>query len=290
MKISLCTITFRHHLLSLEQIADWASRNGFQGIEIWGVHARNTPFASGHDGRWLAAFGLHVPMISDYLPLEQHDALTHRTTDVLHQARRWGSDNIRTFAGNGSSATMPPDERAHITSALRRVCAQVADQGCYLLIETHPGTLADTLSSTIQLVEQVDHPALAINFDALHVWEGGDDPAEAHKILRPKIRNYHFKNIASRAELPVFAPDNIYNAAGSRQGIVPLFDGAMPYDALLSDLKDAPDVPVSLEWFGGDVFNTLKRDCAALRHMMSPGETHQLLHASQGKSHVISLL
>ncbi len=280
MKISLCTITFRHHLLSLEQIADWASRNGFQGIEIWGAHAQNIPFASGYDGRWLAAFGLQVPMISDYLPLEQPDALTPKTTAVLHQARRWGSNNIRTFAGKVGSAAISVEDRAQITGALRQACAQIADQGCYLLIETHPGTLADTLASTIQLVEEVDHPALAINFDALHVWEGGDDPVAAHQILRPKVRNYHFKNIADRSELPVFAPDNIYNAAGSRQGIVPLFDGAMPYDALLDDLKDRPDAPVSLEWFGADVFNTLKRDCDALRRMMSTRPTSQLQHAS----------
>ena len=280
MNISLCTITFRHHLLSLEQIADWASRNGFQGVEIWGAHAQNIPFASGYDGRWLAAFGLGVPMISDYLPLENPDALAPKTAAVLHQARRWGSDNIRTFAGKTGSAAICAEDRAQITGALRAACAQIADQGCYLLIETHPGTLADTLASTIQLVEEVDHPALAINFDALHIWEGGDDPVEAHNVLRPKIRNYHFKNIADRAELPVFAPDNIYNAAGSREGIVPLFEGEMPYDGLLADLKDTSDVPISLEWFGGDVFNTLKRDCAALRRMMSADTIPQLQHAS----------
>ena len=39
MKVSLCTITFRHHLLSIEDIANWARCNGFQGIELWGAHA-----------------------------------------------------------------------------------------------------------------------------------------------------------------------------------------------------------------------------------------------------------
>ncbi|TIL53510.1 MAG: sugar phosphate isomerase/epimerase, partial [Mesorhizobium sp.] len=41
MRLSLCTITFRHHLLSLEDIARWAEANDFQGIELWGAHARN---------------------------------------------------------------------------------------------------------------------------------------------------------------------------------------------------------------------------------------------------------
>ncbi|MEP5758840.1 MAG: sugar phosphate isomerase/epimerase [Litoreibacter sp.] len=276
MKISLCTITFRHHLVSLEQIADWASRNGFQGIEIWGAHARHIPFASGYDARWLAGFGLSVPMVSDYLPLENPQAVGQKTKAVLDQARRWGTTNIRTFAGNMASHTADVDERAQITATLKQACIQVSEQGCNLLIETHPGTLADTLASTLQLVEEVDHPALGINFDALHVWEGGDDPVAARKVLHPKIRNYHLKNITHKNELPVFAPNNIYNAAGSRQGIVPLFDGAMDYGPLLNDLQDEPDAQISLEWFGGDVFNTLKVDCAALHRVMSKTDTSQL--------------
>lgn len=177
MNISLCTITFRHHLISLEQIADWASRNGFQGIEIWGAHTRHIPYANGYDARWLAGFGLHVPMVSDYLPLHQPDDLQSKTAAALDQARRWGTFNIRTFAGPAASADTPEPERATITQALRFACERVADQGRYLLIETHPGTLADTLASTVRLLDEVDHPALAVNFDALHVWEGGMIPA-----------------------------------------------------------------------------------------------------------------
>ncbi|MBY5934973.1 sugar phosphate isomerase/epimerase [Tateyamaria omphalii] len=273
MKISLCTITFRHHLVSLEQIADWASRNGFHGIEIWGAHARHIPFATGHDARWLAGFGLRVPMVSDYLPLDRPDALHRKTAAALDQARRWGTNNIRTFVGrNGSDDTSDPD-RADLTKALRDACAQAAEQDAYLLVETHPGTLADTLASTVRLLEEVDHAALAVNFDALHVWEGGDDPRTARQVLRPKIRNYHFKNIASRSALPVFAPNNIYDAAGSRDGIVPLLDGEMDYGPLLRDLAEEPDASVSLEWFGSDVFNTLKRDCAELQKTVAARAT-----------------
>lgn len=279
MNISLCTITFRHHLISLEQIADWASRNGFQGIEIWGAHTRHIPYANGYDARWLAGFGLHVPMVSDYLPLHQPDDLQSKTAAALDQARRWGTFNIRTFAGPAASADTPEPERATITQALRFACERVADQGRYLLIETHPGTLADTLASTVRLLDEVDHPALAVNFDALHVWEGGDDPCTAWRVLRPWIRNYHFKNIAARSALPVFAPNNIYDAAGSRDGIVPLFEGEMDYGPLLRDLAEEADAPISLEWFGGDVFNTLKRDCAALHKMLGTNET-SLQHAS----------
>ncbi|MEL6520725.1 MAG: sugar phosphate isomerase/epimerase family protein [Pseudomonadota bacterium] len=273
MNISLCTISFRHHLLSLEQIAHWASRNGFQGIEIWGAHARHIPFASGYDARWLAEFGLHVPMISDYLPLDRPDTLDRKTVAALDQANRWGADNIRTFAGKTASGKSSPEARAEITKALRRACRQIGEQGKWLLVETHPGTLADSLESTVQLIEQVDHPALAINFDALHIWEGGDDPVIARKVLLPKIRNYHLKNISDKSLLPVFAPGNIYDAAGTRQGIVPLFEGQMPYGGLIAEIADETEANLSLEWFGDNVFQTLEHDRAALVSQLSSAGT-----------------
>ncbi|WP_299952710.1 sugar phosphate isomerase/epimerase family protein [uncultured Roseobacter sp.] len=265
MQISLCTISFRHHLIGLQQIADWASQIGFQGIEIWGAHARNLPPDSGQDAAWLATYGLDVPMISDYLPLDRPDLMAEKTADALRHAARWQTRNIRTFAGKTGSAETGSDQRAKITHALRGACQQVHEHGCTLLIETHPGTLADTLASTCQLIEDVDHPALGINFDALHVWEGGDDPVVALQALAPKIGNYHFKNIAHRSLLPVFAPANIYDAAGSRAGIVPLLDGQMAYGPLITAMADTPGCRVSLEWFGGDVFNVLETDLKALR-------------------------
>lgn len=265
MDISLCTITFRHHLIGLEQIADWARGAGFQGIEIWGAHARNLPRDYDQDADWLAQYGLNVPMISDYLPLDQPDMMAEKIDAALHHAARWRTSRIRTFAGKTGSAATDHDQRDRITAALRDACRKVADHGCRLLVETHPGTLADTLASTCQLIAQVDHPALRVNFDALHVWEGGDDPVDARRILAPKIDNYHFKNIARRSLLPVFAPANIYDAAGSRAGIVPLLNGEMDYRPLIAAMASSPDCNVSLEWFGGDVFSALETDLGALR-------------------------
>ena len=43
----------------------------------------------------------------------------------------------------------------------------------YVLLETHPNTLTDTLPSTIELLEEVNHPNLKINLDFLHIWESG---------------------------------------------------------------------------------------------------------------------
>lgn len=265
MKISLCTISFRHQLIGLKDIAFWARDNGFQGIELWGVHARNQSPLAIHNAQWMASHGLAVPMISDYLPLHDPDLLRDRTLALCAQARTWGAGKMRTFAGQQASAAATPDERRQTIRALREACVIAADHGLRLLVETHPGTLADSLAATCGLIDATNHDSLAINFDALHVWEGGDDPVEARRILLPRIAHYHLKNVSARDRLDVFAPGNVYSAAGSRDGMVPLFEGAYDYTRLLAAMAQDPACEASLEWFGDAVFQTLKSDNAQIR-------------------------
>ena len=50
---------------------------------------------------WMAAFGLSVPMLSDYPPLDEDlapSAMPRRT--LCRLARGWGAGKVRTFAGN----------------------------------------------------------------------------------------------------------------------------------------------------------------------------------------------
>lgn len=273
MRIALCTISFRHHLVSIGELARFARGHGFDGIELWGVHARN--LGPGDHAEWLAAYGLHVPMLSDYLPLDAPPkTLTERTAELARLAGSWGAPRLRTFAGTKGSADASAEERAHVAARLRMAAGQLADHGLRLVVETHPGTLADTADSLLDLLASVDHPNLRVNFDTLHVWEGGDDPLAAHARLSPHIDYYHLKNVRSRADLPVFEPANVYAAAGRRDGMTALFEGALDYGAFLKTLP--PQAEASLEWFGDASFSVLPADlfrvrsATAGRHAASP--------------------
>jgi len=276
MNISLCTITFRHQLISLAEIANFARESGFDGIELWGAHARNLAPQMDKGADWLAHYDLTIPMISDYLPLEGDDeVLRRKTVELCRLARRWKAQKIRTFAGGNASAETTSEERLHLVTRLREVAAIVESYGIELLAETHPNTLADTAASTIRLIEEVNHPALAINFDVLHVWEAGDDPVTLHRAIHEHIRHYHLKNISDRRHLHVFSPGNVYSAAGDRTGLTPLFEGAVDYVDIMADIRAMATADVSLEWFGNDAFHILSRDCEALHRQFGFENAHR---------------
>lgn len=261
MKLALCTISFRHELVSLQQVATWAQPRGFDAIELWAPHARSLKSSHELDGRGLIAGKLPISMLSDYLPLQATEgALREKAEASCRLANLWQTKLLRTFAGNQQSATISKEDRFYFTRQLRLSSEIVASYGLKLLIETHPDTLADTLKSTLQLLEDVNHEALGVNFDFLHVWEGGDDPLDAHRALKDKVHYYHLKNVTDRKKLSVFQSGNVYSPAGSREGMVPLFEGALDYQLYLDRLLNQSGTYGSLEWFGNDSASVIEAD------------------------------
>ncbi|WP_155590839.1 sugar phosphate isomerase/epimerase family protein [Lysinibacillus cavernae] len=261
MKLSICTISFRHHLYSMDQIAHFAKTQGFQGIELWGIHAKNLADERHYGADWLSSYGLEASMLSDYLPLDAPVSEMMAETERLSSlAKRWGTNKIRTFVGKKGSSDTSKKERDALIVRLKMLCDYLESEGQHLLVETHPNTLTDNLSSTMQLLEETNHASLRVNFDVLHIWESGTNPIVAMKQLRPYISHYHFKNIASRTQLGVFSPNNVYAAAGSREGMVPLFEGAVDYSEFLAEVVSTMEVDASLEWFGANVKSVLAHD------------------------------
>lgn len=266
MKLSICTISFRHQLVSIDQLVQWAQANHFQSIELWGVHAKNLAEQPSYNKEWLAGFGLTTSMISDYLPLQgpETDAF-NKVQQLCLLAKHWGATKLRTFASNKGSQDVTVQERADITRRMKDICQWTAQHGITLIVETHPGTLADSMASTLQLLEEVDQPNLKINFDVLHVWESGEDPIDGFNVLKPHIEHFHLKNISSADLLSVFSPPNVYSASGSREGLVPLFEGAVDYSRFLNYLREYADakflnMDASLEWFGDHCKKVLSED------------------------------
>ena len=266
MNLSLCTITFRHQLISIDMIAKWARANHFDAIELWGAHAVNLAEWPDYNGRWLKEQGLRISMLSDYLPLTgPHAPLTFKTQQLCRLAKHWQTSKIRTFAGSQSSADTHEEAFDLLVSRIQYVCSILAPFGLNLVIETHPGTYADSVNSTLALHKAVARPNLQLNFDVLHVWESGADISEALDALAPLIHHFHLKNVTSAEKLNVFSPDNVYAAAGSRDGMVPLFEGEIDYREVIDSIMThrhtrLAGLDASLEWFGNQCRQTLSKD------------------------------
>ncbi len=269
IQLSLCTISFRHQLVSLPELAAFARHHQLDGLELWGAHAKNLWEQPHLNAEWLREYGLHVSMLSDYLPMTGPlQAGRKKLQTLCSLAQQWQTGKIRTFAGQTSSAKTSGEQRHALVRRLRCYCLQAADQGRELLVETHPNTYADCTHSTLQLLEEVDHPALKLNFDVLHIWEAGEDPVTAWRQLAPHIRHLHLKNILGRKNLPVFEPANIYSAAGFRHGLVPLFSGSYDFGEFLQSLPAETVHSASLEWFGDRPKQVIAEDCRLINQLM----------------------
>ena len=269
MNLSVCTISLRHSLISLRQVGEWAACHQFSGIELWGVHAMNLKNHLDDEIPWLQQRGLGISMLSDYLPLQKsRQVMVDKMHGLCRLAQACATNKIRTFAGDKGSHEISSEERQDWTVRLHHLCEIARDYGLDLVIETHPQTLADTKESTIQLIGEVNHPSLRLNFDVLHVWESGEDPFTFIKEIEPLVAHMHLKNVRAKSFLQEFFPGNVYAPSGSREGMVQLFEGVFDYDRFLpfvmTDTSLWPMLDVSLEWFGPDVFTTLEKDAKAL--------------------------
>ena len=262
MRVHACSVALRHTEVSALGLAQQVLGAGFDGVEIWAPHAERMV------EDW-AALPLRpvVPMLSGYLPLGPAAFDRDQARQLVALTARWKAPRLRLFAGGLGSADISAEDRSTILRDLRAVADMAQDHGIRIAIETHPGTLADSLPATLALMEQLDHPAIGLNVDVLHVWEGGADPIDALPALAPHLLHLHLKNVTGRDRLGVFAPGNIHDPQGNRDGICPLFDGVLDYDAILRAMPQ--DVDVSLEWFGPAPMAVMRADLARIRQRMT---------------------
>jgi inosose dehydratase len=123
------------------------------------------------------------------LRTEDGVALTERR---LRFARRWfGVDVVVSGAGQPAN----DEERTLIVAALRRL-GDVADAlGVTIALETHKGPTQNA-SAMLDLMTDVDHPAVLLNFDTGNIayYNKGLDPADELERVAPLVRNVHLKD------------------------------------------------------------------------------------------------
>ena len=200
MRINACSVAFRHLDVTARDLAPLCRpRRGLDGLGDLGP-------ACPHVGRRTNGVTLPpacstVPMLAGYLPLGTLGFSRADAADLLDLTRTWGAPRLRLFAGGVGRDQAGADQRRAIMRDLGTTADMAHDRGLRIAVETHPQTLADSLPATLDLLDALDHPAVGVNFDVLHVWESGADPVPAFTALREHVN--HLPEIRDRARPPV---------------------------------------------------------------------------------------
>jgi sugar phosphate isomerase/epimerase len=89
----------------------------------------------------------------------------------------------------------PGSAPAAVIDTLGEAAERAASAGIILAMETEEGYWADTGERTRQVVEQVHHPALRVNWDPGNAYCAGERPyPSGYAALRGRIQHVHFKD------------------------------------------------------------------------------------------------
>jgi sugar phosphate isomerase/epimerase len=109
-------------------------------------------------------------------------------------AKELGAEIITAFSfqRGGSLGGRTPDP---VLEMLHQAADQTDAAGITLAVETEAGYWGDSGQNIAQLLEDVGHPALRVNWDPGNVFEAGDVPFPGgYQAVREKIAHVHFKD------------------------------------------------------------------------------------------------
>jgi 3-dehydroshikimate dehydratase len=229
LALGLCSVTFR--ALGVPQVLELCAQEGIEGIE-WGADV-HVPVGDLSRAQTVAeetrAHGIAVASYGSYI--EVGAAPLDTFAPILETAVALGAPNIRVWAGRRGVASqdVPPDERARCIADLRAMAEQAVHAGVTLSLEFHRLTLTDSLESTLDLLQRVQHPAVYTYWQP----RGGIGIAEATdelSVLHPWLSHLHVFN---------------WNAERERFPLAP----AEPFwRAVLAHVAAAPDPRFATRW------------------------------------------
>jgi len=171
--ITFCSLALRNSSVwdAVQEIA----HAGFKGIELWYAHIdRLTPDQLMELRERCRALGVAIPVVSPYFSFtrgsERALESLHTAEKVLEAAHILGVGKIRTFVDCGEdglpSSKATSEQWKAACDGLKELCAM--DPTREFVVETHEWTLADTLPSVKQLINEVGAPNLRLNYQASH--------------------------------------------------------------------------------------------------------------------------
>ena len=77
---------------------------------------------------------------------------------------------------------------------IRKLCEQAESRGITLAVKAHIGASVYNIATTMQMLDEIDSPALGVNLAAFQLYKVGEDPAKAVLKFGKKIVHVHFSD------------------------------------------------------------------------------------------------
>jgi len=85
---------------------------------------------------------------------------------------------------------------------IRKLGEQAESWETTLAVKPHVGASVYNTETALQLLDEIDSPAVGINFDPSHLYRAGDDPQEAALKIGDRIVHSHFRDCPRRQGHP----------------------------------------------------------------------------------------
>ena len=188
MQTGLVSVTFRE--LPISEIIRLAREAGLDGIE-WGSDYHCKP---GDTVRAKEIAGLmkenNLSVISYGSYYKSGDETDFSST--INNALIFGTNNIRIWAGDKSSADVSEDEWRKMVADTQRVADIAREHNIDISFEYHNNTLTDSISSTIKLLDEINRDNVYSYWQALVDSEPENNVREIQKLVdHRKLKNLH---------------------------------------------------------------------------------------------------
>ncbi|MEM6336063.1 MAG: sugar phosphate isomerase/epimerase family protein [Bacteroidota bacterium] len=180
--------------------------------------------------------------------------LEHRLPEAIEGAQRVGAPLLILF-GFGDADRSNRDSRLAVLKTLERAAVRASDAGLRIAIENEPDFWIDRPAETVELLHELGHPAVGLNWDPANQHWGGLEPTTEHaEALRPHLFNLHVKDFTPDD------PDTPWRAIG---------EGVTPWAPLLAWARDAGLLDhVTLETHVEPLIENTRKSIDAVRAMI----------------------
>lgn len=191
MHVGVCTISSKSR--AVESILDRCGELAVDGVEIWGEDhvGDGSPERCREIAAAAEANGLSIPVYGSYLR-PGTDAFEAELDRELEITDRLGADMIRVWAGEQEYGDCEPAHWDRVVADTERLAAAARERGLAVTVERHSGSVTNATAGARELIEQVDSPAVGLNWQPL--WDHDADRVVADaRELAPLANNVHLQ-------------------------------------------------------------------------------------------------